>query len=255
MRRELTDLRRRYSTVQREVTDLRHRYSTGQREVTALRQRYSTVLLERDRLAATGATPVAGQGAASSEWYDEAYRLWSTKYDSHYSDSVYLPIWKEIAHRLDRTAAVLEIGCGTGQLAHLLVDRGIQHYTGFDFSDYAVELARKRLPSADFHVADVRTTSLFRQARYDIAVCTEVLEHLDEDLALLHALKPYTRVLATVPNFDSASHLRFFASEREVLERYGEAVADIAVTSFSLSETTVIYLLDGFIPQSGRHIT
>jgi hypothetical protein len=77
-------------------------------------------------------------------------------------------------------------------------------------------------------------------------------QHLDEDLGLLHALKPHARVLATVPNFDSASHLRFFASEREVLERYGDAIADIAVTSFPLSETTVIYLLDGFIPQSKR---
>ncbi len=77
-------------------------------------------------------------------------------------------------------------------------------------------------------------------------------QHLDEDLGLLHALKPHARVLATVPNFDSASHLRFFASEREVLERYGEAVTDNAITSFSLSAASVIYLLDGFIPQSKR---
>jgi 2-polyprenyl-3-methyl-5-hydroxy-6-metoxy-1,4-benzoquinol methylase len=221
------------------------------RELTDLRQRYSGVVLERDRLAATGATPMAGQGAASAEWYDEQYRLQPRKYDSHYSGSVYLPVWKAIGDRLDRTAAVLEVGCGTGQLAQLLIGREIQHYTGFDFSDYAVELARKRVPHAEFHIADARTTSLLTQARYDVVVCTEVLEHLDEDLGLLHALKPHARVLATVPNFDSASHLRFFASEREVLERYGEAVTDIAITSFSLSAASVIYLLDGFIPQTG----
>lgn len=239
----------RLSAVSRRARRSESERRNMQRELTAIRHRYSTVLLERDRLAATGATPMAGRGAASSVWYDEQYRLQPGKYDSHYEDSVHLPVWEAIADRLDHTAAVLEIGCGTGQLAQLLIDRGTQHYTGFDFSSYAIALAQKRLPNAAFHIADIRTTPLFTQARYDTAVCTEVLEHLDDDLHLFQTLKPGTRVLATVPNFDSASHLRHFASEGEVLERYGDAVTDVTVTSSSLSPTSVIYLIDGFIPQ------
>jgi hypothetical protein len=52
-------------------------------------------------------------------------------------------------------------------------------------------------------------------------------ERLDEDVSLLNALRRGTRVLATVPNFDSASRLRFFADERAIYDRYGHALAGL----------------------------
>lgn len=223
-----------------------HRQASELRaQLARLRQDYAEASLERDRLVAGGARPVAGKLAAPAGWYDEQYRLTLDKYDSGYGDSVYLPVWEAIADRIDAAARVLEIGCGTAQLASLLVDRGLRHYRGFDFSEYAIELARKRLTGFELEVADARTTDLLSEATYDTAICTEVLEHLDDDVALLTRIRPGTRVLASVPNFHATSHLRFFTDEAEVADRYRPVLRDLEVTRIALPRDSAIFLLDG----------
>jgi SAM-dependent methyltransferase len=49
---------------------------------------------------------------------------------------------------------VLDIGCGVGAFLRLVVDRGGEPF-GIDASEALIELARKRLPSADLRVADM----------------------------------------------------------------------------------------------------
>lgn len=49
---------------------------------------------------------------------------------------------------------VLELGCGAGNLASLLVQQGFD-VTGVDVSPTAIEWARERVPAAKFVVADV----------------------------------------------------------------------------------------------------
>lgn len=51
-------------------------------------------------------------------------------------------------------ARVLELGCGAGNLARLLVEQGFE-VTGVDISPTAIEWARERAPRAKFVVADV----------------------------------------------------------------------------------------------------
>lgn len=238
-------LRRQLSALDRKKTELQQSLAERQRELASLKKKYGGVLLERDRLIASGALPTSERLAASADWYDQHYRLALDSYDSHYRDSVYLQVWEAIAGRLDHRTTILEIGCGTGQLAQLLFDRGIQQYLGFDFSEFAVGLARKRVPEADVQVADARTTPLVDQTTYDVALCTEVLEHLDDDLALLRRIRGGARVLATVPNFDSISHLRFFMTEGELHERYAQVLEPLQVTRISLARESAIFLLDG----------
>lgn len=235
---QLDDLKRELAEGKRGIVD-------RNRKLADLRKRYSDVMLERDRLAAGGARPTSGHLAASPGWYDEHYRLTLGAYDSHYSESVYFRVWEQVADRIDTDEGVLEIGCGSGQLAQLLMDRGLKRYRGFDFSEFAVDLARQRLPDVEFHVADARTTSLLDEAAYEVALCTEVLEHLDDDIGLLERIRPGARVLATVPNFDSTSHLRFFTDEAAVVERYGQSLDRLIVTRVALRRESAIFLLDG----------
>lgn len=242
----------RHVNAQRQVNELsarlhelQYRQESLRRDWADLKKRYTHVLLERDRLAAQGLRPSSGALAASADWYDEHYRLTRDKNDAHYSESPYLPVWKEIAGRIESTARVLEIGCGTGQLAQLLADRGVRRYRGFDFSERAIGLARARLPEADFRVADARSTGLLDSEDYDIALCTEVLEHLDDDISLLRRVRPGTRVLATVPSFDSTSHLRYFADEDAVIERYGATLQQLEVLQIPLSASTALFLMTG----------
>lgn len=161
-------------------------------------------------------------GEAPASWYDDAYEDLE-EYHVHYSSSAYLPVWESIANRVASGTKILEIGCGSGQLAHLLLDKGILGaYVGFDFSSIAIQLARRNLPAERFEVADAKTTELFSSADYDTVICTEVLEHIVDDILVLERIPSGKRVVATVPDFDWDSHVRFFADANEVRTRYGD---------------------------------
>jgi SAM-dependent methyltransferase len=58
---------------------------------------------------------------------------------------------RELLERLSRPARVLDLGCGDGTSAALLTEAGHEVH-GLDLSSAAIELARKRAPSASFEV-------------------------------------------------------------------------------------------------------
>lgn len=129
----------------------------------------------------------------------------------------YRDLWRRTAKLVPKDATVVELGCGPGMLLPYL---GIRSYVGLDFSPNAIATARRMYPRADFRVADVREPI----PAADVYVMNEVLEHLDDDLALLRSLPPSTVVLSA-PSFDSASHVRFFAKEGAAVKRYGRVLA------------------------------
>ncbi|HLC89835.1 MAG TPA: class I SAM-dependent methyltransferase [Patescibacteria group bacterium] len=49
---------------------------------------------------------------------------------------------------------VLDVGCGSGQKAEYLVNHGLK-IVGTDFSEKMIELAKQRVPNADFFVHDL----------------------------------------------------------------------------------------------------
>lgn len=86
--------------------------------------------------------------------------------------------------RLDRFSSlipeqsrVLDAGCDAGVLASLLVEKGCQ-VVGVDVRAPSVKLARQRCPEGQFYVRDIRNLRL--DQRFDVVVCTDVLEHLVE---------------------------------------------------------------------------
>jgi 2-polyprenyl-3-methyl-5-hydroxy-6-metoxy-1,4-benzoquinol methylase len=183
------------------------------------------------------------QGAG---WYDEIYLKPNTTYRAHYTQSAYYFLWTVIADRMPPSAAVLEIGCGTGQLASFLVERGLASYLGFDFSPQAVALAKGRSPSLEFVVDDARYSGLLDRPDYNVVVCTEVLEHIEADLEVLRRVRPGTRCFLTVPNFPYPSHVRHFESAEAVSLRYGELFHDHQVTEFAVNPSgDRFFLLDG----------
>lgn len=150
--------------------------------------------------------------------------------------------------RASSSSAILEIGCGTGQLAALIArnSEGVS-YVGFDFSPERIEVARSRHIGdvARFEVADAYTTSLVENREWDAVVCTEVLEHLEGDLEILGRIPPGTRVLATVPDFPADGHVRFFRTAEHVVVRYAPFFKRLDVTEIKNRNGSLLYLLDG----------
>ena len=102
------------------------------------------------------------------------------------------------------SGAVLDIGCGAGDLSYTLSRAGFR-VTGIDFSDAAIEACKLRFADA---VADDRLS--FRKddlynvnEKFDVIVMMEVLEHIEDDLSAMQAvhrlLAPGGTVLLSVP--------------------------------------------------------
>ena len=97
---------------------------------------------------------------------------------------------------------VLDMGCGSGWLAHLCRQAGASVVAG-DIALAGVAGARRRFPeAAAYAVTDVYHTG-FASASFDAAVLSEVVEHLEDPQAgvreMARLVRPGGRVLVTVP--------------------------------------------------------
>lgn len=195
-------------------------------------------------------TPSSGEvrsGEASPDWYDASFEG-KDHWRDHYSQSPWYYIWTVIVDRLQTTdeATVLDIGCGPGQLAAFIRDRGITSYTGFDFSAKRIEWAKSTVPEVRFEVADAYVTDLFDSVPYNTVICTEFLEHVDRDVEVVDRIHPGTRFLGTVPNFGGGSHVRFFTDADEVTARYAKYFGEFRVDTFVMPwERKLQFLIDG----------
>jgi SAM-dependent methyltransferase len=94
--------------------------------------------------------------------------------------NVFLPL-------LRPQARILDLCCGTGQMAQWLGACGFQ-VTGLDGSSEMIRHARQNAPQAEFVIADARTFHL--PARFDAAVSAfDSLNHLPNEDALLQAFR------------------------------------------------------------------
>lgn len=104
---------------------------------------------------------------------------------------------------------VLEIGCGRGDFAILISKNNPgANITAIDFSDAAIEIAKKKLPSASsnirFEVGDA-TNLRFSNSSFDYVISCECLEHIPEPQKMAaeirRVLRNNGRFLVTTENY------------------------------------------------------
>ena len=120
--------------------------------------------------------------------------------------------------------SILEIGCGSGFFAQMLLQEYAGDYRGFDFSSTAICNAGRRTGRPELFFTGNALDPAIYTGDYDTIVCTEVLEHIEADLDVIRLWRDGTRCVCTVPNFDAEGHVRFFNNSGEVAARYGQLI-------------------------------
>ncbi|MFG0257217.1 MAG: class I SAM-dependent methyltransferase [Phycisphaerales bacterium JB043] len=125
----------------------------------------------------------------------------------------------------EKTSAVLEIGCGTGDLGDaLLSQNGCQRYCGVELFEDAADAAREKL--TEVVNGDIEAIELpWDEGSFDALVASEVLEHLREPWNVLRRLrtllKPGALVLASSPNVANKRVIGMLLRGRWDLEHSG----------------------------------
>lgn len=101
------------------------------------------------------------------------------------------------------TVSVLDVGCGNGSLALPIASLGY-HVVGVDLDPVSVEHATRANTFANARFETVPESGFDLGERFDLIICSEVLEHLDDPVSLIRTIaglmKPDGLAIITVPN-------------------------------------------------------
>lgn len=99
-----------------------------------------------------------------------------------------------------KSGKALDIGCGTGQMAKLLVDLGFD-VLGVDLAEEAIKKARSGVSGAQFNVQDIEQD--FPEGKYDLITCKLVFAFLQDKQKFFHDvahhLNPGGQLLIATP--------------------------------------------------------
>lgn len=107
----------------------------------------------------------------------------------------------ELIERVDPDS-ILDVGCGEGITLHNLAARNLgRKLEGVDFLDTAIQIGRKEFPDLALQQGDIYNLS-YKRNSFDLVLCNEVMEHLDNPKKALQELKSVSKkhIIVSVPN-------------------------------------------------------
>lgn len=171
----------------------------------------------------------------------------------------------DVLKRASQRGRVLDIGLGTGYNAKVLLEKGYS-VDGVEPASEGLAFARKIAPGAHIIQAPFPSDQI-PAATYDVAIMTDVLEHLEDDAAaareLVRVLKPGGKALLTVPALpflwtphdERAHHFRRYtkAELQSVLSNAGLTVEFLSYYNFFLFPLIAsARLLGAVLPKSNK---
>ncbi|MQA75087.1 MAG: methyltransferase domain-containing protein [Solirubrobacterales bacterium] len=149
---------------------------------------------------------VGGESAGADDW-DEHWARYAGAAEQNPAQAFRRSLIISALGVREPGARVLDIGSGTGDLAaDLLAVLPRCEVLGVELSATGVEIARRKVPAARFEECDLLAPDPVAEgdrAWADHAICSEVLEHVDDPVALLRGaralLAPGCLVVVTVP--------------------------------------------------------
>src|SRR4029077_6816854 len=131
---------------------------------------------------------------------------------------------------------VLDLACGEGYGSYLLA-KTAKSVVGIDIDNNSIKHARNKYikQNLEFRVGSITEIPIDGERRFDVAVCFEALEHIEDHQKLLSEVKrlltpegvfivstPNKTVYSDEPQFNNPFHVHelYFDEFRELLEKY-----------------------------------
>jgi 2-polyprenyl-3-methyl-5-hydroxy-6-metoxy-1,4-benzoquinol methylase len=148
--------------------------------------------------------------ARVAQFWDRESSSWGTKYGRKTSYFYRCRTFHEYfaSTKLER-ASILDYGCGAGDITFPMLQTG-HSVTGVDIAQGMVSRATERAGQAglasraSYHLLDDAALSRISSVKFDVVVCSSVLEYVDDDRALLSMFHDVLRdggyLLVSVPD-------------------------------------------------------
>jgi 2-polyprenyl-3-methyl-5-hydroxy-6-metoxy-1,4-benzoquinol methylase len=195
----------------------------------------------------------------TSEYFLTRKLLWKGKPDSSVSTAIRF---------LNPTATdkILDLGCGLGQISALIANSG-STVTGVDFSEYAIDKARKLWGqkvrnNLQFLRKDVTLEEI--PGEYDKILCHHMLEHVERDQAIkiirkiFRALKQSGVFVLGIPINDQIAFKRLafqFARAVGASQLALKIFEPTHLASYSIDQIQNILKREGFVIGNTRHFS
>jgi ubiquinone/menaquinone biosynthesis C-methylase UbiE len=126
---------------------------------------------------------------AVTDEYNRLAAIYDSRWNNYLSKSLsFLVEWAEIPPE----AAILDVACGTGELAKLLLAKNPQQQiTGIDISGSMLEVAKKKLRAySNVNLDNTSVTSLpFADESFDIIICASAFHYFESPQLALDQMK------------------------------------------------------------------
>jgi SAM-dependent methyltransferase len=148
---------------------------------------------------------------------------------------------------------VLDVGCGNGELAYDLADRAGATVIAVDASPWMLETARARFSHPRVTYVQANAVAYTPDEPVDVAVLSNVLEHIEPRVDLLRALRERAgarRLLIRVPVLDRdwtvplrrELGLEHFSDPEHKVEYDAELLrVELAAAGWQMSEPTLVW--------------
>jgi 2-polyprenyl-3-methyl-5-hydroxy-6-metoxy-1,4-benzoquinol methylase len=146
-------------------------------------------------------------------WHSQISRSFDEKYSTSDSFRERFSVWSDLIERyVPEGASVVDAGCGSGVMAEAVARRGGEVF-GFDGSPEMIAIANARKSSRNllnvtFATGRLGDTALLADKTFDVALCSSVLEYVDDCWEsfdwLASSVKPNGTVIFSMPNGASA---------------------------------------------------
>ncbi|MGA7705067.1 MAG: class I SAM-dependent methyltransferase [Solirubrobacteraceae bacterium] len=125
--------------------------------------------------------------------------------------------------RLGRRVRVLDLGCGEGYFADVLV-RANAEVVACDVAEEPLRRARATLPDLDLRLAESEGPLPFEDARFDVVWAGETIEHVLDTAGWLSEVRRVLAsgglILLSTPDHGPLSRLRLALSERAFVAHF-----------------------------------